>query len=173
MIQLSFQPALDPFHAMFRFARLHGLLFSLGELSMDHVRILDFFLVFPYRIDAIRLLPAHRRFRKLAQQYQHQRPYGEQPEDAALFQRMAPMQAVAMETFASGGFYDAERLRAFWVRPTSSALPIEIAARVSELNQANGDLLEFLRVLATEYQVGGANGLKHRTGLMEHRYDVV
>ena len=173
MIQLSFQPALDPFHAMFRCARLHGLMHSLGELSADHVRILDLFLVFPYRIDAIRLLPTHRRFRKLAQQYQHQQPYGEQPDDSALFQRMAPMQIVAMETFASGGLYDADRLRASWVRPTSNGLPSAIADRAAELNRSNAELLEFLRVLATEYQVSGANGLKHRTGLMEHRYDVV
>ena len=42
MIQLAFQAALDPFHAMFRLVRLRQLFAEIGELSVDHVRIIDF-----------------------------------------------------------------------------------------------------------------------------------
>jgi hypothetical protein len=173
MIQLSFQPALDPFHSMFRVMRMRDVIAAAGELSVDHVRIMDFYLAFPFRIDGIRVLPAHKRFRRLAKVYEKSKPYGEQPMDAALFARMSPIQTAAIESLASNGIFDASRLRASWVKPTERNLPEEILSRVAEINGADEELLEFIEVLATEYHVAGANGLKHRTGLMEYRYDAV
>jgi hypothetical protein len=74
MIQISFEPALDPFHGMFRLLRLRPIIKLHGPLNRDHVRILDFFLLFPTRITKIRMMQSHRRFRHLATQYENMRP---------------------------------------------------------------------------------------------------
>lgn len=173
MIQLSYQPSLDPFHAMFRILRAIPVYRANLEISVDHARILDFYMVFPFRIEYIRLRPEHRKYKRLAQAYAHSKPYGEQPEDSALFERMNAMQTAAMETLASNEYLDAARLRASWLRPNDLAPPPALQARLDELNSQQSDLIEFLSVLASEYSVAGVNGLKHRTSLMEHRYDVV
>src|SRR5262249_55290164 len=67
MIQLTYEPALDPYHTTFRFLRLRPVIAQHGPLHRDHARILDFYQLFPFRIAEIRLTPKHRKFRKLAE----------------------------------------------------------------------------------------------------------
>jgi hypothetical protein len=173
MSQLIFQPSLDPFHAMFRFIRLRGLLNVANKLSRDHARILDFYLLFPFRIRAIRLAPRHQKFKKLSDKYQSLKPYGELPDDPLMFQRMEPMQSAALETLASKAFFDLQALKHGAVESTEQKLPDEIEARIFSLNGEQSDLLDFLSVLATDYNPLGERGLKARTGLLEYRYDAV
>ncbi len=173
MIQLSFQPALDPFHAVFRFLRLRPILVRVGEKPIDHMRILDFYLCFPFKVGHIRLRPTHRRYGKLRERYADRIPYGEQPGDRDIFARMKSMQLAAMDTLASNSLLDAERLRLSWVTATDSTPPEPLLSRVERANGAEADLMEFLGVLGADYDLSGPSGLKDRTGLMEHRYDAV
>ena len=83
------------------------------------------------------------------------------------------MQLAAMETLSTDGFLSAERLAANWICPTEAHLPGPLDERVSNANAQDAQLAEFLLVLATEYAVSGPDGLKSRSGLMEHRYDLV
>jgi hypothetical protein len=173
MIQLTFQAALDPFHAMFRLLRLREIYRIVGRVSVDQARILDFYLIFPFRVADLRLRPEHRKFRRLSTSFADLRPYGEQPEDRMLFERMAPMQVAAMETLASNEYYSSDEMRTSWLVPTSKEVRSPIQDRILEINAADGDLIQFLSTLAVEYPVSGTNGLKHRSALMEHRYDVI
>jgi hypothetical protein len=171
MSQITFQPALDPFHAIFRTIRI------LSELEQpilrDHLRILDFYLLFPFRIRSLRLLPRHQRFKKLATTYAHLTPYGEQPDAPLLFKRMEPMQLAAFETLASRSYINSSAFSVQVIKKTEREPPDELAFRVAELNKAQPDLIEFLRTLASEYELIGENGLKARSGLLEHRYDSI
>lgn len=173
MIQLTFQPAFDSFHTIFRLLRLREVTQKLS-LPIDHIRILDFFLAFPFRISAIRLTPQHRRFAKLSKTYAQYKPYGEQPSDRDIFVRMELVQIVALRSIASEGMLDNTQLgEARIVQWTSKLTPEDLSARIVELNESESDLLEFLRLLATEYSLTGQNGLKGRTGLMDYRYDPI
>jgi hypothetical protein len=172
MIQLTYEPAFDPFHGIFRFLRL-CLLIGDRPIHRDQARIVDFFQLFPYRIGAIRLTTAHRRFRQLALEYAIRRHYGEQPDDRLLFNRMEPMQIAALDTLAANGLIDPERWKLSEVVGTGRAIPPPLYSRLEEANAEEHELAEFLRVLATEYNLIGPNGLKDRTGLMEHRQDAL
>jgi hypothetical protein len=173
MTQLVFQPALDPFHAVFRFLRLSPISKTVGSLLIDHVRILDFYLLFPFRIRAIRLAPDHLHFKKLAETYAHLTPYGEQPDAPLLFERMRPMQLAALETMATDNYLDEEAFLDGMFQATDQKIPEEVLSRIQELNADQADLMIFLQVLAKDYFLSGQNGLKARTELMEYRYDAV
>lgn len=173
MTQLTFQPAFDPFHAVFRLLRLHPLIKEHGPLPRDHVRILDFCLLFPVRIRDFRLSPKHQKYKKLAEEYAHSSPYGEQPDAPLIFGRMEPMQIAALETLAFRSFIDLAALQMDQTKVTAQRIPEEIASRTAELNAEQTDLIEFLGVLASEYTLSGENGLKARTGLVEYRYDAI
>ena len=173
MIQLTFEPAYDPFHAIFRLLRLRPTIAAFGPLHREHVRILDFYLLFPFRTSGIRLIPQHRRYRKLASDYRAAKPYGDQPEDQIVFNRMEPMQVAALETLAARNLLAPERLDVGKVEATAEPLPEEVAARVDAANHRDAELMAFLGVLASEYTLTGANGLKDRTNLLEYRYDAV
>src|SRR5271165_6100359 len=126
MTQLTFQPALDPFHAMFRLIRLRHL-FGGSGLEIDHARIIDFYLLFPFRIDELRLSRAHQRFKRLSQKYSFLTPYGEQPDSSLLFQRMEPVQITALETLAANSLLDPGALAVRMARSTDLAEPDELA----------------------------------------------
>ena len=173
MIQLTFEPSLDPFHAVFRFLRLRPMIAGLGALSRDHLRILDFYLLFPFRIEAIRLTHQDRKYRKLSAQYESAKPYGEQPEDRSLFNRMEPMQVAALDTLAARRLIDPDRWTVGDVAPTDLLIPEPVRLRAEAANAQDAELMSFLAKLAADYHVTGPRGLKDRTGLMEHRYDAV
>lgn len=173
MIQLAYQPALDPFHTIFRLLRLRPVVAAAGRLYRAHLRLLDFYLVFPFRIDSIRLLPKHRGYRRLASVYATAKPYGEQPDDVVIFGRMEPIQAVGLETLASYRILDEAELQADIVVPTGADIPRDLSERVGSANANDEALIDFLRVLAIEYPLSGPNGLKARTGLLEYRYDAL
>lgn len=172
MIQLSYQAALDPFHALFRLFRLWPIL-SKGALPRETVRILDFYLLFPFRIREIRISKLHLKYRRLARTYVHTKPYGEQPEGRTVLNRMEPMQIAALNTLAANSFLDSDRLLLGEVRVTDAPVPDDIAPRVSAANARQADLMEFLGILASAYNLLGSDGLKDRTGLLEYRYDPV
>lgn len=171
MIQLTYQPAFDPFHAVFRFLRLRDTVLQQTELPRDHLRILDFYLMFPFRSGDIRLMPRHRRFKKLAQVYGSARPYGDIPDDRILFNRMSPIQGAALDTLAKKNLVAPERYKLGLVASTADAIPDPLHVKVTETNEQQNDLLEFLVALATEYPLLGPDGLKDRSGLMDHAYD--
>jgi hypothetical protein len=173
MIQLTYEPALDPFHAVYRLLRLRPIIAKHGPLPRDHVRILDYYQLFPYRINSIRLKPQHRKYRKLSMDYKGAAPYGEQPEDRVLFNRMEPMQIAALNTLASQNLIDPSRWSVGEVLATAEPMPDALNSRIETANERDAALEAFLGVLASEYHLTGADGLKNRTALMEHRHDAI
>ncbi len=171
MIQLTYQPAFDPFHAVFRILRMREALFNDIALHEDHVKILDFYLLFPFRISDIQFKQAHRKLRRLFKPFDDTRPYGDLPEDRVLFGRMNAMQDVALDTLSGKKLIEPAQLQLGMVKSTNDKAPETVLARISELNAKESHLMEILNVLAREYELLGADGLKKRSGLMEYRYD--
>jgi hypothetical protein len=172
MIQLSFQPAFDPFHAVYRLFRMWPIL-ERGPLPRETIRILDFYLLFPFRIEGIRLTRPHLKYRKLSAEYAAKKPYGEQPEDRTVFARMEPIQIAALDTLSARSMIDPGHLLVGRVQATAIPLPQDVALRVDAANTRDANLIDFLKVLAFDYELSGTNGLKARSGLLEYRYDPV
>ena len=171
--QLSYQPALDPFHTVFRLMRLRDAVLVHGPLHEDHTKILDFFLLFPFRITTLRLKPAHRRFRRLAKLYSDLTPYGNHPEDRVLFDRMSHIQSVALDTLSTKRLIDPQQHRLGTVVYVPGSIPSALSDRIDQLHIEQEELIRLLTILALEYDLLGPDGLKGRSGLMEHRYDAI
>lgn len=170
MIQISFQAAFDPFHAVFRMLRL-STLGLLDQQPREKIRILDFYLVFPHRLSAVRLNPQHQRLKKISEVVRV--PYREQPDDKSLFERMHPMQTAAMETLGARGLISEPDLQRGVISATGSTLPSTLDERLSVRNAEQSELVAALVAIATGYELLGPNGLKARTGLLDHRYDAI
>jgi hypothetical protein len=171
MIQISYQPAFDPFHAGFRFLRLRSILTDHKSLYFDQLRILDFFLLFPFRVDRIRFKAQHRRFRRLAKEYLDRKPYGELPDDRLLFDRMEPFQVAALQSLRSHGYLGTPDDQTLVT--AGAPLPEGLIDRLESENKRDQSLLEMLAVLASEYELMGRDGLKDRSDLLDYRYDPI
>jgi len=173
MIQLTYEPAFDPLHSMFRALRLREAVDPNVRVPRDLYRILDFYLLFPQRLGEARLRQEHRGLKTRAAHTSRAPPYGPRPEDAVLFERIRPFQEAALDTLARHGFFSAEALEDGWVVPGREALPGRLGERIKQINTGEADLMKALGTIAAGYALDGTNGLKDRTGLLEHRYDAV
>ena len=172
MTQLSYQPAFDSFHAVYRLLRIRESILPYKPLPKDHLRILDFYLLFPFRIEGLRLQVAHKKFKRLAKDYLFEKPYGDLPEDKIIFNRMKAFQNAALDTLVKKGLLHAEKYDSGIIEATEAQVPEEIRNRLLTDNTKQANLIEFINALA-DYELLGDDGLKKRSGLMEYRYDAV
>ena len=169
---LAFQPAFDVLHTQFRFLRLRRLMSADTPLHFDQLRIADFYLVFFFRLADVRLSPRHKRLKQLANSLASDR-YEIQPDDHLLFSRMGRTQRAAVETLSFCGFFDSDAYRSGVIlegnRQESSAL----ASRIDLANESEAKKMAAIQTLISEYDLLGPDGIKARTGLLEHRYDAI
>lgn len=167
MIQITYQPAFDPFHTIYRIFRLFDYF---DEMEIDKGRIIDFYLLFPFRMSDITFKRSDQRCKKTANAYEQRRGYAIQPASRGLFDSMKPVYEAAAQTMAAEGYLDPAALLAGVLSTTSKSIPADLAGRIAADNGAEHDLLECLDTLLG-YDLLGTDGLKARTGLMEHRND--
>ena len=170
---LAYQPAFDPFHAIFRLCRLLPTLSTCAPVEKDKVRILDFYLAFPFLAAAMSFKQGQTGLRKIARSYDYLRPYGGMSDSRDLFLRMAPLQKMAAETLAAQGIIDPDAYCQGMVMKGEILPPHQLAERIEELNVQQAKFINVLDTLCRDYALLGADGLKQRSGLMEHRYDAV
>jgi len=166
MTQLVYHPAFDAYHAFLRSVRI--LLACPDGLDPMALRILDFFLLFPERIETARLTPALRSLVKRTP-IEPRFPYDTLPASRPLFSRMAEAQEAAAQTLLAKGLARAEGDK---VRLLGERVPAQLLDLCAEQNENESSLMETLKALAAAFPTQGANGLKDRSGLAEFRYDV-
>ncbi len=137
---------------------------------MGQVRIADFYLLFPFRLNEVHFKRKDQRFRKLAEAYQSRRGYAIQPPPLELFASMQPVFDAAAQTLTSQDFFIEAELLAGCLSPSARKLPASINERVVTDNERERDLLDCIRTLLG-YEFLGPDGLKARTGLMVFRND--
>lgn len=173
MSQIVYQEAFDPYHAAFRILRLRSIAPTGPALATDHVRVLDFYLVFPFRLKAFKFKQPHVRFRKMLKSYDDARPYGSLPDDRILMDRMRPMQMAALATLARRDLIDRAALASDKIIWVDTQPDPDLAEAIAARNADHPVLGEVLSFLITEYDTTGPDGIKARSGLIEHRYDAV
>lgn len=175
MTQLSYQPAFDPYNAMFRILQLRDGSWIEKAIQYDALRIADFFLLFPFYLQDkdIRYKLEHRAIRSVGKKYEAKKPYSRLPDKRSLFRRIEPFQIAAIGSLVNGGFVDAESWERHTVKATEKELPEALLTQIEGENSAHSELIEAILKLMCDYPVTGKDGLKHRTGLLEYRYDIV
>jgi hypothetical protein len=169
--QLTYHPAFDPYHQIFRTIRL--LLQVDTPFDANKLRLADFYLLFPEKIPGIRL---SRELRRLARDLdvEPRFPYDRTPEARLIFARMEPTFQAALQTMFHESLVDRE-LAEQNVLALGPSLPKghELTERASAANASEAKLMSFLQQLITDFSFFGPDGLKARTALEEYRYDAV
>jgi hypothetical protein len=173
MTQLTYNEAFDPYHAAFRFMRLHLACDLSKRTPFDTLRILDFYLLFPFRLQSMKFFSGDVGWRKTSKSYDDRAPYGTMPDDNSLFARIEPFQRAAITSLVHSGYISADAWTVNEVQFTEESLPPAVRARCIELNTSMADIVGILCQLKSRYPLAGSDGLKDRTGLLEYRYDPV
>ena len=164
---LSYHPASDPFHAVFRIMRIL-LSTDEKEFEVDEIRILDFLTLFPQLIPHVRL-PAsmvswRSRFKKLSNKYWYD------GDRVLVFNQLISVQNSAL-TMMSG---------ADWISQTKltdgvvcvSEFGLQEFEQMRRFFDEEPNIDQFINEIIEAVPFSGKNGLKDRTGLLSYKYDV-
>lgn len=175
MFSLAYTPAYDPYHTVFRYI---ALLKSSEKhcLASRTLRVADFFVCFPWVMKELRAPRSLAGFVKqrnaLVKKYQPT-DYDVLPDHRIVFERMEPIQITAVSAMLGAQLITRDEDAAESTCLQESRVSKEISSSVDSFIEEHGDLLEFLTDSLPQISIFGSDGIFARSGLGEHRYDVV
>lgn len=168
---LIYDPALDPYHSSIR---VLAIVISSAkrqvELSIDAARIADYFLVYPYKLISFRFPSQFRTMRVAVREMEN--PYRYVSGARTAFEKMRPIFFAALSGLVAANLIDASQLKLGIIKLIESEIPEELSVAVSRFQNRQSTVGEFVLSDLIAIPTNGENGLKHRSGLMEHRYDI-
>lgn len=171
---LIYHPAFDAYHSVFRMLVVSG---AVPVLELSKLRILDYYMCFPAEVSGIKLPQSHSRIRKVARAIKND--YRGPLSALRTFRDMEPIQYSGARLLAASGFFDSRQLELGTVSRTERALPEDLVQAIQSESQKsagssrNVEVRDYVLYKLSGLPLSGPGGLKQRTGLMEHRYDVV
>lgn len=164
---LIYHPAFDAYHCVFR---MLALIDSLPDIEIDMLRLCDFYLVFPSEIERIRLPAELSHGRKIAKSLSN--IYRNPINANQAFRDMSEIQLAALRNIAASGLIDIDCYERGIIRKNASRKISEhVVRRVEIYFKGHPELADFILKSFARFPLRGLNGLKHRTGLLEYRYD--
>ena len=164
---LIYHPAFDAYHCVFR---MLALIDSLPDIEIDMLRLCDFYLVFPSEIERIRLPAELSHGRKIAKSSSS--IYRDPINAKQAFRDMSEIQLAALRNIAASGLIDIDYYERGVIHKNSSKKASEhVISRINNYFKGHSELANFIVKSFSKFPLRGVNGLKHRTGLLEYRYD--
>jgi hypothetical protein len=167
---LIYDQSLDPYHGA---VRALGIFKLAGETRIEYeaLGIVDLVITFPSMLDDIRLPKEMLGLRK--RRIASANPFRPAPKGRAAIESVRAVQFVALATLASGQLIDSTELETGMFVRTANAMPAALTDAVdSWLGRDSEDKHALVTMLLT-IPLRGEDGLKHRTKLLEHRYDPI
>lgn len=163
---LIYHPAYDAYHCVFRMLAITS---EKRVLEFAKLRILDFFLCFPAEVAAVQLPQEHLEIKKLARAARN--PYRGPVNSARTFRDLEPIQSAAARLLGLTGIFSIADLENGRVVRTGQDMPEELKRLSDAADAFSNPLDRYVVSTMSEIPLTGVGGLKHRSGLMEYRYD--
>lgn len=165
---LIYHPAMDAYHCVFRILLV---LDRINNIEVDKARILDFYIAFPSAILSVRLPDSMRRRRKFLGTCKN--PYRDPLSPIASFHEMTRIQEAAIQCIAASGLVEKDPISHGILVRSRIELSNDLKQQINNYSSSNADLFNIILNELSAIPLLGADGLKHRTSLMEYRYDNV
>ncbi|NHB96851.1 ABC-three component system middle component 5 [Photorhabdus stackebrandtii] len=163
---LIYHPAYDAYHCLFR---MIALIDHIDVVEVDKARILDFYLIFPSLISKIRMPHNYRAMKTVAKKYSNY--YHDPISYISTFHDMHQIQLAAIRCLAATGLIEIGALEKGIIKRTDKEIPDELLLSMREFLNEKEDIHNFILDKLSKFHLTGKDGLKHRTSLMEYRYD--
>ena len=165
--------AFDPFHTIYRMLYILKRFDGNETVEVDRLRIYDFYLLFPYQANKISLKSDEKQLKESRRKYIPGQitPYNSISNSRRLFERLRPYQMIALSHLASYGLIDPEMLLQQKVSVTDADKMQQVMSQLDEMPSEESNVLSWLMLSFRNTPLNGVDGLKHRTKLIESKYD--
>jgi hypothetical protein len=164
---LIYHPAYDAYHCVFRMLLIAE---HVKDLEIEKARLLDFYLVFPGMIRTVRLPDSLKSLR--AQAKAAVNIYRDPVSALSTFRDMRHIQEAALKSVAASGLIGIERFESGFVTRTDMPMSSALKEKLNAFTSANAPVAEGVLTGLSLIPLLGHDGLKHRSQLMEYRYDL-
>lgn len=167
---LVYHPLLDVNHCTYRLCAILSSI-SAEEISIDQLRILDYYYLFPSEIKNITPWPASLKgnIKKLVKNITD--CFEDIGNPSRVFFDLFHFQKNAILELVSKGIIEPSVFETGQVKLSSQAFPYELASLIKNDPFVNSDTFKIISCELPKLEMNGPNGLKKRSGLMEFRYD--
>lgn len=164
---LIYHPAYDAYHCVFR---MLVVINAVQFLETDKARLLDFYLIFPSAISKIRLPQNLASGRKIAKDLKNS--YRDPINSVSSFRELHQIQLAALKCIAASGLIDINKFSKGIIERTEQPIPEFLLLQIKNFIVTQGDIAKFILNDLSALPLNGPDGLKHRTELLEYRYDL-
>ncbi|MDD3471726.1 MAG: hypothetical protein PHS86_02995 [Syntrophaceae bacterium] len=165
---LIYHPGFDAYHCVFR---MLAVCETLGDLEIEKARLLDFYLLYPALVAKMKLPRPLRPIARDAAAVAN--VYHDPSSPATMFRDMRHIQEAALRCIAAAGLIDVRRYENGFVTRTDVVVPDAIRRKIALFIASRQPISQFVLKELAAIPLGGSEGLKHRSQLMDHKYDFV
>ncbi len=166
---LIYNQAFDIYHTIFRMLQLTQQIEH--EIEIDKLRILDFYLVFPFELLEIKSFRGFKRFQSNLQNEKNS--YERILDRKRLFYKMEAIQLSSIKAIVAYGLFEKDLFNSRRIKRTEKQLPSDLNSKITETIELNKDLIELITGHLANMNLYGHLGLKSRTNLIEFKYDTI
>lgn len=170
---IIYHPAFDLYHSVYRILQILTY-FNRGDyVEVDRLRIWDFYLLFPEKVNTIKLKQSEKDIRLLIRNYisPENNPYDLLIDNRKMFEKIRPYQFTAIKCLASYGIIDKDYLSTNKVTIISKDLLANYIEKFEPLTSKETNVIHLLTSHFYLMSMYGEDGLKARTKLLESKYD--
>lgn len=170
---IIYNQAFDLYHAIFRILHFLNHFQEQYIIEIDRLRIWDFYLLFPNKIDSIRLRQNDSEVRRIKKEFikESNNPYEIINEERKVFERIKPYQLNALNCIASYGIIDKELLKQQRIKIINKSILNDFVSQLKGLSPKEYNVISLMALYFYDISLYGKDGLKNRTNLMESKYD--
>lgn len=170
---IVYQKSFDLYHTVYRMIKLLAHFKEDGLIEIDRLRIWDYYLLFPNKMEKIRLKQNEKDIRKIIKNFisSKDNPYERVLNDRKMFEKIKPYQMTAIKCLASYGIINKDYLSENRITSISSNILTEYEDDFKNLSIQEENAIKLLTSHFYQVPLFGVDGLKSRTGLLESKYD--
>lgn len=170
---IVYQKAFDLYHTVYRMIKLLAHFKQDGLIEIDRLRIWDYYLLYPNKMDKIRLKKEEKDVKKIIRNYilTKDNPYEMVINDRKMFEKIKPYQMTAIKCLASYGIVNKDYLQENRISNINKNIFEDYSEDFKNLSVQEENAIRLLTSHFYQISLFGIDGLKSRTGLLESKYD--
>ena len=165
---ILYHPLKDANHCVYRMLSI--LIKSPSEISLERLRVIDFYHIFPHLLASISPWPSDiKEYKKYTKNIAPS--FESIPDKRRLFYELSEIHKQSISTLVSKGILDKDRAQSGIANLNMKNIPEKIITTIENDEYNSSMIFEVLTKGLTVTSWAGRNGLKDRSGLMEYMYD--
>ncbi|KPQ12990.1 MAG: hypothetical protein HLUCCX10_14400 [Algoriphagus marincola HL-49] len=170
---IVYQKAFDLYHTVYRMIKLLAHFKHDGLIEIDRLRIWDYYLLYPNKMDKIRLKREEKDVKQIIRNFilKEDNPYEIVINDRKMFEKIKPYQMTAIKCLASYGIINKDYLQENRISNVNKDIFSDYSEDFKNLSVQEENAIKLLTSHFYQISLFGIDGLKSRTGLLESKYD--